>query len=646
MYLAADLRNPGDREVTVFCRVDNPGADGKEHCLTGQVQLPAGETRTLNIPLTEKMPEALRSQLFGMRGNPGAWSQQSGIDPRRVTQLLFFVHRPQAEHTFEVLQVRATGDRGPEVPTRPEQLFPLIDRFGQYRHKDWPGKTASDADLERQRTAEQADLQAHPQPSDWDPYGGWQSSPPLEATGRFRTQQLDGCWWLVDPDGHLFWSHGIDCVGWNNGSTPITDREHWFAELPESDSPLARFYGHGNWAPHNYYQDKGEYRTFSFGGANLWRKYGDDWQQEFAVLCHQRLRSWGMNTIANWSDASVCRLRKTPYTATVGFESVTLAGSEGYWGKFPDVFDARFAERLRRGMAGHQGGAIGDPWCVGYFVSNELSWGDELSLAIATLASPAQQAAKQVFVQDLQAKYARIEALNRAWGTTHASWDALLQSTTPPDTQRARDDLAAFYTKLAEQYFRTCRDIVKEYDPQGLYLGCRFAWANERAVRAAAKYCDVVSFNRYELLGGRPAATRRSRSAGRHWRIPLRALDRGMFHTGLVPVENQQKRAEAYQDYVSRCAESPRHCRNPLVPVLGSGHDRSRRWRKLPDRVCRHLRYTLPRDDRGLSTGRAAVIHLPQRTMPCAAEMRQSKMGSGFFFGPGVRRVGPASPER
>ncbi|PWT73017.1 MAG: beta-agarase, partial [Proteobacteria bacterium] len=35
------------------------------------------------------------------------------------------------------------------------------------------------------------------------------------------------------------------------------------------------------------------------------------------------------------------------------------------------------------------------------------------------------------------------------------------------------------------------------------------------------------------------------------------ALDRGMFHTGLVPVENQAARAQIYKDYVLGAARHP-----------------------------------------------------------------------------------------
>ncbi len=39
---------------------------------------------------------------------------------------------------------------GPPEPS-PKKLSPLIDRFGQYIHRDWPGKTHSEAQLDAAR---------------------------------------------------------------------------------------------------------------------------------------------------------------------------------------------------------------------------------------------------------------------------------------------------------------------------------------------------------------------------------------------------------------------------------------------------------------------------------------------------------------
>ena len=45
----------------------------------------------------------------------------------------------------------------------------MIDRFGQYMHKDWPGKTHSEDELAEQREREAADLAAHPGPRGLEP---------------------------------------------------------------------------------------------------------------------------------------------------------------------------------------------------------------------------------------------------------------------------------------------------------------------------------------------------------------------------------------------------------------------------------------------------------------------------------------------
>ena len=554
-YVAMDVTNVGDKSVEVHLKFQRPGERAKG-VLAGTLSVPPGEKATLTIPINKRMTEELHKRLFGMRGYPGRWFERRGTDVTGIRRISIFLAKPSRPHVFEVANLRAGGEESDWRSWDDEKLFPLVDRFGQYAHRDWPGKTHTDADLALRKQEEAADLAAHPGPEGWNPYGGWADGPKLKATGRFRVEKHRGRWWLVDPEGRLFWSHGIDCVRNTTGYTPVTDREHYFPELPEEGTPAAAFYGQGKWAPHGYYHGRGPYRTFNFTGSNLLRKYGEGWRAEFNELCHRRLRSWGLNTIANWSDPEIYGLRKTTYVVTVSAHARQIAGSEGYWGKFPDPFDPSLAEVLEAALQERRD-AAGDPWCLGYFVGNELSWGNERSLAEAALRSPADQPAKRAFVERLTAKYETVARLNQAWGTGHASWAALQKSTTPPDPDKAEDDLTAFYSRIAEQYFRVCRDAVKAADPKGLYLGCRFAWVNDRAVRAAAEHCDVVSFNRY-------------RNTVADFRLPegvdkpvvigefhFGALDRGMLHTGLRPVPNQDARAAAYRSYVRGALQNP-----------------------------------------------------------------------------------------
>jgi hypothetical protein len=548
-HVVISLANPGTNELRVSCRVDNPGADGSDHCVTGSLAVGPGKAAMLRVPLKRSGEGKLNGKLFGMRGYPSAPGGPGTVNASNVSRVLVFLTKPQVGETFDILDVRAGGSY-----TRPtasvndaDPFFPLIDTFGQYRHRDWPGKVHSVAELTQR--AEQEKSALLPVAANWDDYGGWADGPVLKDTGFFRVEKYHGKWWLIDPLGRLFWSHGIDCVR-SMDLTPIEERESWFEDFPgdtvegkdfivEHARPLKGYYaGHSP-------------KAFSFASANLRRKYGPQWREVYPEVIHRRLHSWGLNTIGNWSDDKTRLMRRTPYTDAISSgRTAMIEGSEGYWGKFPDPFASSFKESLRRSMAGKKGTSGGDPWCLGYFSDNEMSWGDDTSLAIAALRSPPEQPAKKALIAELKRRYGEIGKLNASWGTKHLSWEALLTHREAPDKQRAREDLAAFYTKIAEQYFQSVRDTIKEVAPNQLYLGCRFAWGNARAAAAAAKYCDVVSYNLYrrsvadfEFNGGAD--------------VPLMigefhfgALDRGLFHTGLVPVASQAERAAAYTEYV------------------------------------------------------------------------------------------------
>ncbi|MBI5770178.1 MAG: hypothetical protein HZA93_20550 [Verrucomicrobia bacterium] len=49
-------------------------------------------------------------------------------------------------------------------------------------------------------------------PPSADRWGGRTDLPPAKATGFFRTEQRDGRWWLITPDGHLYWNVGVNSV--------------------------------------------------------------------------------------------------------------------------------------------------------------------------------------------------------------------------------------------------------------------------------------------------------------------------------------------------------------------------------------------------------------------------------------------------
>ena len=557
-HIQVHVENLGPEDVTLFCRVDNPGADGENHCVTGSATLGGRRTGTVRIPLTRTRGDTLGGKLFGMRGYPVIAGGKGTVDPTRVNQVLVFVSEPTADHAFLIKEVAAAGSYTPPTAwvTDATPFIPFIDGLGQYRHKDWPGKAQSPDDLPARAEAEARELAAMPGPAGWDRYGGWADGPEREATGFFRVEKVDGRWWFIDPDGRLFFSHGIDCVRMLD-TTAIEERESWFESFPGTDGAFAEFLRPGGCL-------KGHYagrspRCFSFAGANLKRRYGSDWRSVSAARIHLRLRSWGLNTIGMWSDPAVAALKRTPYVDSIGSDnSRRIEGSEGYWGKFPDPFDPAFQAGLSEAMRAKRGGSANDPWCLGYFADNELSWGETSgSLAESALRSPPDQPAKLAFVEDLKTAYGAIGGLNTAWGTQYAAWDDLIRSRTVPDPQRAKADLDRFSGRVADEYFRRVRAAIKAEAPQQLYFGCRFAWVNPVASAAAARHCDVVSFNIYRRRADDyplPPADVPVIIGEFHFG----ALDRGLFHTGLVPVGNQIDRARAYREYVEGVLRHPR----------------------------------------------------------------------------------------
>jgi hypothetical protein len=190
-------------------------------------------------------------------------------------------------------------------------------------------------------------------------------------------------------------------------------------------------------------------------------------------------------------------------------------------------------------------------------VDNELSWGGPTDLAAWTLASPAGQAAKVEFARRLRQQYGAIAKLNAAWGMDYANWDAFLSSTKRPGPG-ADKDLSDFTLAIADAYFRNIREEFKRVAPDKLYMGCRFAGRGpEFALRVGAKYCDIVSFNIYALsLDGfkLPEGIDKPVMIGE---FHFGALDRGLFHPGLIEVENQAERGKAYTRYVTSALRHP-----------------------------------------------------------------------------------------
>ena len=137
-------------------------------------------------------------------------------------------------------------------------------------------------------------------------------------------------------------------------------------------------------------------------------------------------------------------------------------------------------------------------------------------------------------------------------------------SRTAPENEGAYGDLRAFYAKFADTYFRICSEELKSAAPNQLYFGCRFWSVNIPVANAAAKYCDVVGYNRYYytvenfyMPSGQKIDTLEYDKPMLFGEWHVGALDRGMLHPSLRQTKDQNHRAQAYKDYVLGAMRHP-----------------------------------------------------------------------------------------
>jgi hypothetical protein len=385
---------------------------------------------------------------------------------------------------------------------------PLVDELGQYTHADWPGKAHSLAELKSHWAAEEAALTDAP--TNRDSYGGF-SDTKARATGFFRVEQIDGRWWFVDPDGHLFYSTGLNGVGVFSG-TRVEGREDLFAALPPANMSASLPGGRG----------RGRGMGGSFYTWNLQRRFGDDWRQKWAEFTTKRLKAWGFNTMHNWGATNLDEPR-VPYAYMMrGWQlGSSVMG-------MPDVYAEDFTRRVDEVAASQLEPRKHDPYMLGYFIGNEPPWpGRESQLCDLILSGPASE------MQNNLKKFL-------ADGDTRA--------------RRKEFVLAAF-----QVYLDAINTAVRKHDPNHLNLGIRFGGSPADDVLKAARGFDVFSVNIYRYAPSRETFDRIYSLAQKPILIGefhIGAPERGLSQ-GLVQAMNQDERAAGYRYYVEQCASHP-----------------------------------------------------------------------------------------
>jgi hypothetical protein len=412
---------------------------------------------------------------------------------------------PVGTPTLEIRSVRLSKEDPGDAVLEGK---PLIDEFGQYIHAEWTGKARSLDDLKKAWTAETESL-ANAHATDRCPYGGFANTK-AKATGFFHVEQIDGRWWFVCPEGHLFFSSGANGIG-AAPSSRTTGREDLFASLPPA--------GPTNAAPGGFGRGFGP----SFYSWNLQRRYGDDWRPKAAVATLRRMEAWGLNTLYGRDPQMAEAQPRKPYIMNVrGWQA-----GRAIMG-MPDVYSEEFSRRVEETAAAQCEPRKDDPWLIGYFIGNEPPWpGRESQLVDMILAGPESAMQKEL----------------KTW---------LANGDTP---ERRKE----FVLRAFERYLDAITKAVKKHDPNHLNLGIRFGGKPPAEVIQMAKVFDVYSHNIYAYAPNPEFLDKCYQLTGRPILIGefhIGAPGRGLA-PGLVQAADQSARGVAYRYYVEHAAAHP-----------------------------------------------------------------------------------------
>ncbi len=281
-----------------------------------------------------------------------------------------------------------------------------------------------------------------PRDSQLDEYGGY-NQVNGKKTGYFHTEKIGDRWWLVTPEGHGFFSKGMDV---------LQMLDHW-------SSPFTRY-------TQRHYMSEENFARYNIG----------------------RLRYLGFNSLGFWTTEITrkeARRQKMPYFINLHLLNCLygspLESADGRkWMPLPHspwgwcVSDPYSPESKRRLLERCSILDPNDPWLIGYFIDNECP------LPPAEfLYSKHTYSAWQEF---LKKRYSNISDLNKKWSSKHHQYkysgfdqihtDVPLVRGTDDPVQR---DVKDFQHIVVEHAVELAMECIKTYDKNHMICGLRFA---------------------------------------------------------------------------------------------------------------------------------------------------------------------------
>jgi hypothetical protein len=480
----------------------------------------------------------------------GAWMKPmaSGarVDLAKVDRLTIRVLRKSDEPVrWCQTALRVTVDEPGRLDTPRLPKGALIDAFGQSTVHEWPAKTRSEEELVGRLRAQAVAAPAHRWPAAFSTWGGL-AARTFEPGRFFRTHHDGTRWWLLDPDGHPFWSAGLDSVAVDTAAA-YEGLESALAWMPPTDGPYAEIYGQRHDRP----------PTINFLMANFIRAFGAGWRTQWNGIAMGELRRLGFNTVANWSDWKVASAARMPYVRPLEFAQ---RKAPFVFRDLPDVFDPRFEDDAAR-FGEQLAETRDDPAFIGYFLMNEPTWGFAAQTpAAGMLFNVPRCASRRALADSLAKKYGTARGLSDSWGF-ETTLDAVGEGEwLQPLTPAAEADLADFSGAMAERFFRMLSDSCRRVDPNHLNLGIRYHTVPPAWALAGMRSFDVFSMNCYESK----VKAAEMEQAASLLKMPVLvgewhfgALDAGLPGSGIGHVRTQADRGRAYRVYLEDAAAKP-----------------------------------------------------------------------------------------
>ena len=242
--LIIPLTNLSRNAVNLVIRIDSIGSGSAPGSRSGITRLQPQEEVALVLPLQDEL-----SVSMGMRQGPPPNPPLLGrpvrviggakgeINLRNITTVHFSLPFLGSDNTLIFGEPATIPGVGPGR----NSYVHIADRFGQYTRASWPEKVSSTAEMQTKSRREEHTL------GKWlkklplrDRFGGILQGPTFSASGFFRIIHANNRWRLLTPEGHEFFSVGVDVVSPDVGATYIAGREFMFTGLPRKEHYLAR----------------------------------------------------------------------------------------------------------------------------------------------------------------------------------------------------------------------------------------------------------------------------------------------------------------------------------------------------------------------------------------------------------------------